>query len=171
MISIGRPQAGEVAEYYFPYINLVDGDDPRPALSQFGKTLRSLGQVTEEKSLYRYEPGKWSLREVLNHVTDTERAFAFRAVWFARGFNGPLPGYDENVGVLGAEADGVAWAGHVEEFARVRLATVSMFAHLPDAAWMRTGIASNNPFSVRSLAYIIAGHADHHVKILQERYL
>lgn len=171
MMSIGRPREGEVAAYYFPYINLVEGEDPLPALKNFEKTVAFLDRITEEKSLYRYGPGKWSIREALNHVTDTERAFAFRALWFARGFVAPLPGYDQNIAAADAEADGVAWAGHVEEFTRVRLATISLFEHLPDEAWTRTGIANNNPFSVRSLAYIIAGHAAHHVKIIQERYL
>jgi hypothetical protein len=171
MTTVGRPQEGEVAPYYFTYINLVEGDDPLPALSQFEKTTTFLRQISEEKSLHRYATGKWSIREVLSHVTDTERAFTFRALWFARGFDAPLPGYDQNVGVIGAEADGVAWASHLEEFARVRLATISLFEHLPDQAWMRTGIASNNPFTVRSVAYIIAGHEPHHVKIIRERYL
>lgn len=170
-MSIGRPLETETAAYYSLYINLIEGDDPRPALSQFEKTLSVLGQISEEKSLHRYEPGKWSIREVLNHVTDTERAFAFRALWFARGFDSPLASYDQNVAAAGAEADRVSWVGHIEEFKRVRLATISLFEHLPDAAWMRTGIASNNPFSVRSLAYLIAGHEAHHVKIIQERYL
>jgi hypothetical protein len=171
VLNIGRPQEGEVASYYFTYINLVPGDDPRPALARFEDSVTTLKQISEEKSLDRYEPGKWSIREVLSHVTDTERAFAFRALWFARGFDSALPGYDQEIGVKGAEADRIAWASHIEEFARVRRSTISLFENLPDEAWMRTGIASNNPFTVRSLAYIIAGHVEHHVKIIQSRYL
>src|SRR5580704_423391 len=157
------PGRDEAAPYYFTYIDRIASDDIVSVLiNQLQEVPAFLSQISEEKSLHRYAPGKWSIREVLNHVTDTERAFGFRALWFARGFDQPLPGYDQNVGVTGAVSDGVAWAGHVEEFERVRLATVSMFEHLPDEAWMRTGVASNNPFTVRSLAYIIAGHAVHH---------
>lgn len=171
-MTIGRPEVGEAASYYQPYIDLVAGDDPLTAVTeQLHETLEFLRQISEEKSLHRYQPDKWSIREVLNHVTDTERAFSFRALWFARGFGAPLPGYDQNVGVQGALADRVAWAEHVKEFSTVRFATAQLFHNLPEEAWMRTGVASNNPFTVRSLAYIIAGHAEHHVRIIKERYL
>ena len=108
---------------------------------------------------------------MLNHITDTERAFAFRALWFARGFQAPLPSYDQNIAAAGAEADNVSWSAHVEEFRRVRLSTISLFRNLPAEAWTRSGIASDNPFTVRALAYIIAGHVAHHVAVLRERYL
>ena len=127
--------------------------------------------ISEEKSLHRYAPEKWSIRQLLNHVTDTERAFAFRALWFARGFDSPLPGYDQNIAAAGAEADAIAWAAHVEEFRRVRLSTISLFRNMPAAAWARAGIASDNRVSVRAVAYIIAGHLEHHNAILRERYL
>jgi len=107
---------------------------------------------------------------VLNHTTATERAFAFRALWFARGFETPLPSYDQNVAASGAGADGVSWAAHVEEFRRVRLATVSLFRNMPSEGWTRSGIASDNPFTVRALAYIIAGHLAHHIRVLRDRY-
>jgi hypothetical protein len=121
--------------------------------------------------LHRYAPDKWSIRQVLNHVTDTERAFAFRALWFARGFDSPLPSYDQNVAATGADADRISWAAHVEEFRRVRLSTISLFKNMPSHAWMRSGIASGNPFTVRALAYIIPGHLAHHITLLRERYL
>ena len=128
-------------------------------------------RIGANKSLHRYAPDKWSIRQVLNHVTATDRAFAFRALWFARGFDTPLPGIDQNIAASGAEADRVAWAAHVEEFRCVRLSTISLFANMPSEAWMRNGIASDNPFTVRALAYIIAGHLAHHIGILRERYL
>lgn len=169
---IPRPQAGEAAPYYFTYINQVAGEDfPVLLERQLEESLAFLGGISEEKSLHRYEPGKWSIRELLNHVTDTERAFAFRALWFARGFESPLPSYDQNIAAAGAEADRIPWAAHVEEFRRVRLATASLFESLPPAAWERRGIASDNPFTVRALAYIIAGHVTHHLGIVRERYL
>lgn len=168
---IGRPQNTETAPYYFTYINRVIDDDALAAIeSQLKESLALFEGISEEKSLYRYAPGKWSIRQVLNHVTDTERAFAFRALWFARGFEIPLPGYDQNVAATGAEADRIAWADHIEEFRRVRLSTISLFRNMPSEAWSRTGIASDNPFTVRAVAYIIAGHFAHHVAILRERY-
>jgi hypothetical protein len=165
-----RPAADDAAPYYFTYINQVSGDDPLAALeAQLNEPL--LTSISEEKSLHRYAPGKWSIRQLLNHVTDTERAFAFRALWFARGFETPLPSYDQNVSAAGARADQVSWAAHVEEFRRVRLATISLFGNLPAEAWTRSGIASDNRFTVRALAYIIPGHFAHHVRVVRERYL
>ena len=167
---IPRPQTAEAAPHYFAYINQVTGDDPLAALeNQLEEALFS--EISEEKSLYHYAAEKWSMRQVLNHVTDTERAFAFRALWFARGLESPLPSYYQNVASLGAEADRVSWAAHVEEFRRVRLSTISLFRNMPPQAWTRSGIASDNRFTVRALAYIIPGHFAHHVSVLRERYL
>ena len=167
----GRPQDTEAAPYYFTYINQVTGDDAAGTIeTQLEESLAVFAGISEERSLYRYAPEKWSIRQVLNHITDTERAFAFRALWFARGFETPLPGYDQNISASGAEADKVSWSAHVEEFRRVRLATISLFRNLPADAWTRSGIASDNPFTVRALAYIIAGHVTHHVAVLRERY-
>lgn len=169
---IGRPDNSEAAAYYFTYIDLVEGDDVEAVLaSQLNEFSALFSGISEEKSLHRYAPEKWSIRQLLNHVTDTERAFAFRALWFARGFDTPLPSYDQDIAAAGAEADRVPWAAHVEEFRRVRLSTVALFASLPPEAWIRRGIASDKPFTVRALAYIVAGHLSHHIKILRERYL
>jgi uncharacterized damage-inducible protein DinB len=168
----GRPERAEVAPYYFTYIDQVDGDDVAITLErQLDESIGVFSGISEEQSLYRYAPEKWSIRQVLNHVTDTERAFSFRALWFARGFETPLPGYDQNVAASGAEADRVTWAAHVEEFRRVRLSTLSMLGNMHPDAWARGGIASDKPFTVRALAYIIAGHLIHHIKLLRERYL
>jgi len=168
----GRPESTEAAPYYFTYIDQVTGEDPTGALEcQLEEALALFGGVSEEKSLKRYAPDKWSIRQVLNHITDTERTFAFRALWIARGFDAPLPSYDQNVAASGARADALAWKDHVEEFQRVRLATISLFRNMPSEAWLRSGIASDNRFTVRALAYITAGHLTHHVRILRERYL
>jgi peptidoglycan/xylan/chitin deacetylase (PgdA/CDA1 family) len=168
----GRPQPGEAASYYFNYIDLVTGDDPlRSIETQLDQCSPLLSRITEENSRRRYAPDKWSMRQVLNHVTDTERAFLFRALWFARGFNAPLPSYEQDTASAGAKADAIRWSAHVEEFKRVRLATISFFRNLPTDAWMRKGIASDNPFTVRALAFIIPGHVAHHFQILRERYL
>ncbi len=172
MAMIGRPGSDEAASYYFTYIDKVTGEDPLRALEgQLEEAVAFFSSISEEKSLHRYAPEKWSIRQSLNHVNDTERLFAFRALWFARGFDLPLPSFDQNVAVGTAEADRFHWAAHIEEFRSVRLATISMFRNLPAEAWSRSGIASDYRFTVRALAFIIAGHLNHHNSILRERYL
>jgi uncharacterized damage-inducible protein DinB len=169
---IGRPLKNEAVPYYFTYINLVRGDDALGTIEiQLDESVTFFSGISEEKSRYRYTPEKWSIRQVLNHVNDTERAFAFRALWFARGFGSPLPSYDQNIAAAGANADQVAWSEHVQEFQRVRLASISLFRNMPAQAWMRTGIASDCSFTVRAMAYIVAGHLAHHMAVLDERYL
>jgi hypothetical protein len=130
-----------------------------------------LSTISEEQSVSRYAAGKWSLRELLNHINDTERVFVFRALWFARGFTEPLPSFDQEIGVKGAGANEVPWATHVEEFRSVRKATLDLFRTLPEAAWKRSGVASGNRVSVNALAYITAGHASHHANVVRQRYL
>lgn len=169
---IGRPQESEAAPYYFTYINKVESEDALQAIeSQLEEALNFFEEISEQNSLHRYAPGKWSIRQVLNHVTDAERVFALRALWFARGFDTPLPSFDQNIASVSAAADTIRWATHVEEFRRVRLATISLFRNMPDEAWERSGVASDNRFTVRALAFIIAGHLAHHTAILREKYL
>lgn len=166
-----RPERMEAAPYYFTYIDQVAGDDVSSTIEiQLEESLVFFSGISDERSLYRYAPDKWSIRQVLNHITDTERSFAFRALWFARGFETPLPSYDQNIAAAGAEADRIAWSAHVEEFRRVRLSTISLFANMPADAWERRGIASDNTFTVRAMAFILAGHLEHHRKILRDRY-
>lgn len=168
---IGRPELNEAAPYYFQYIDRVNGDDVVRSLeTQLEETLDHLSTISEERSLYRYAPDKWSIRQVLSHVNDTERLFLFRAFWFARGLEGPLPSFDQDVSARAAGADNVSWAGHVEEFRGIRLATLGFFRNLPDEAWTRSGVASGNPVTVRALAYIAAGHLAHHRALLEEKY-
>ena len=167
-----RPQTTEAADYYFKYIDLITSDDIVPAIeNQMGEMLQFLSGISEEQSLHSYAPGKWTIREVLNHVNDGERVFSGRAFWFARGFNDALPSFDQDIAVQMAHANNTSWADLVEEFKNVRLATISLFKSLPEEAWDRTGVASDNPVSVRALAYIIAGHVAHHIGVLQEKYL
>jgi uncharacterized damage-inducible protein DinB len=169
---IGRPSSDEAASYYFKYIDQVTGDDVVGALTtQLEESLGFLQGISDEKSLHRYAPDKWSIRQVINHVSDTERVFAFRALWFGRGFDSPLPSFDEKVSSAAARADEVSWASHLEELRGVRLATLSLFRHLPDESWTRSGVASGNSVSVRALAYIMGGHLAHHLAIVRERYL
>jgi DinB superfamily len=169
---IEAPGRDEAAPYYFRYIDRVaSGDIVDRLRAQLDEALALFSTISEEKSLHRYEPDKWSIRQVVNHVNDTERVFLSRAFWFARGFDDPLPSYDQDVGSLHAGANEVALAGHREELRGVRLATVAFFRNLPAKAWKRKGIASGNPFTVKALAWITAGHFEHHTAILRERYL
>jgi len=166
------PDRTEAAEYYFKYIDLVrDADICRTLDGQRDTTDTFLRGISEERSLYRYAPDKWSIRQVVGHVSDTERLFVSRAFWFARGFDSPLPSFDQNVAIAAAGFDDRSWTGIVGEFRAVRAATLSFFQNLPAEAWDRRGIASDNPFSVRALAFLAAGHALHHMTILRERYL
>lgn len=169
---LGRPQPNEAASYYSIYINRVGSDDILDVLAtQLEETRAFLSEIPEEHSLHRYAPGKWSMRELLGHVNDTERVFTFRALWFARGFQDPLPSYDQEIAVAAAESDKVSWARHVDEFRAIRSATLAFYRNLPSEAWLRGGIASDNPVTVRALAYIVAGHLSHHLTILRDRYL
>jgi uncharacterized damage-inducible protein DinB len=167
-----KPDRTEAAEYYFTYIDQVgEGDIGGVLADQLPATLTLLRTISDEQSLHRYAPDKWSIRQVVSHVSDAERLFAFRAFWFARGFDSPLPSFDQNVAVAGANADERSWASHVDEFRAVRGATLAFFQNLPPDAWARRGVASGNPFTVRALAYMVAGHVAHHMKIVRERYL
>ena len=169
---IGRPAPGEAASYYFKYIDQVPGEDPIAALrEQPAEWQRLFASISEERSTHRYAPDKWSIRQVVNHIADCERLFAFRAFWFARGFETSLPSFDQDVAARGADADARSWASHVEDLRNARASTLSLFTSLPDEAWTRQGIASDVRFTVRAFAWIAAGHATHHVRILRERYL
>ena len=167
-----RPQTTEAAEYYFKYIDLITSDDVVPAIKdQLDQTVRFLGNISEEQSLTAYAPGKWTIREVLNHVNDGERVFLGRAFWFARGFEDALPSFDQDIAVQHAHANETSWANLIEEFKTVRAATISFLDTLPEEAWSRIGVASDNPVTVRALVYIIAGHLAHHMNVLKEKYL
>ena len=158
--------------HYFTYIDKVGpGDICRILEEQLAETLPQLEAISEERSLHRYAPDKWSIREVLSHLNDGERLFVFRALWFARGFDTPLPSFDQNVAVSVAGADSRSWRSHVEEFRVIRASTLAFFRNLPSEAWTRRGVASGYPFTVRALAYITAGHVTHHMGVLKERYL
>ena len=170
-MEVSRPDRSESADYYFTYIDQVpDGDICEILRAQSAGVLNLLERISEDQSLHRYAPGKWSIREVLRHLNDGERLFVFRAFWFARGFDSPLPSFDQNVAVATSGADERSWPSHVQEFRSVREATLTFFDSLPKDAWTRRGIASDNPFSVRALAYITAGHVAHHVRILRDEY-
>ena len=167
-----RPERSEAGEYYFRYIDQVKAGDIVAYLrSQRTDVLDLLGAVPESMAGHRYAPGKWTLREVVGHVTDCERLFSARAFWFARGFDSPLPSFDQNVAIESGGFNDRPWADLIDEFGAARAATSTFFAALPAGAWDRRGIASDNPFTVRALAYLAAGHVTHHVEIVKARYL
>lgn len=167
-----RPESIEAAPYYFRYIDRISSEDVLAVLEkQLPETLAFLSGISEEKSLEAYEPGKWTIRQVVSHVSDCERLFLSRAFWFARGFDSALPSFDQNVSADAARANEFSWASHIDEFDSVRCGTVAFFRNLPRQSWDNRGVASGNPFTVRALAYIIAGHLDHHAAILRDRYL
>jgi hypothetical protein len=168
------PDRTEAADYFFKYIERVTVEPGRDICdvleSQLAETLTVFEGITEERSLHRYAPDKWSIRQVASHVNDTERVFAGRALWFARGLDGALPSFEQDTAIAAAGADDRSWRSHVDEFQAVRSSTIELFRHLPADAWLRRGVASGNPFSVRALAYITAGHVAHHLDIHRERY-
>jgi hypothetical protein len=171
-MTISAPDRTEAAEYYFKYIEQVPKDDVLATLEQqLPETLDLLKGISDERSLYRYAPDKWTIRESVAHVNDAERLFVFRAFWFGRGLEAPLPSFDQDVAVKHAGSNACSWSGLVDEFRAVRLATLAFFRQLPADGWTRAGVASGNRCTVRALAYITAGHVAHHNAILRERYL
>jgi hypothetical protein len=166
-----RPDRSEAADYWFSYIDQVGpGNILDILVVQETDTLALLQGISEQNSLKRPAPDKWSIRELAGHVNDAERLFVFRAMWFARGFDSALPSFDQNIAVASSAADERSWASHVDEFRAVRAGTTAFFRHLPPEAWLRRGVASGSEFTVRALAYITAGHVAHHVRILEARY-
>lgn len=165
-------EPSEAPEYYFKYINLVPPGELCALLdAQRASTLKLLGGITESQSRSRYAPEKWSIAEVVAHINDTERVFAFRGFWFARGFDAPAPSFDQLVAARSAAACERSWHSHVHEFDVVRASTLALFRYLPANAWEHRGTVDGHAFTVRAVAHIILGHVLHHVAILTEKYL
>jgi uncharacterized damage-inducible protein DinB len=167
-----RPEQTEYAPYYEKYVSLVPAGQIIETLRRQGAETRALlDSIAAEHGAYRYEPGKWSIKELVGHVNDTERIFAYRALRFARDDETPLSGFEQDDYVRAANFDARSLADLTNEFAAVRAATVALFGSFDAAAMQRRGAANNNEVSVRALAHIIAGHELHHVQILRARYL
>ncbi|HEV2423406.1 MAG TPA: DinB family protein [Terriglobia bacterium] len=168
---IARPDPSEHAPYYGKYIALVPGDDIMRALETQGReTAQLLAGLNESQAAHRYAPDKWSVKEVIGHVTDSERIFCYRALRIARGDQTPIEGFEQDDYVRAAQFDRLSIADLAAEFTVVRRATLRLFASLSPDAWTRRGIANNNEVSVRALAYMIAGHELHHRRGLREKY-
>jgi uncharacterized damage-inducible protein DinB len=171
-IGVAPPDASEYAAYYGKYIALVPGNDVVRTLEGQGReTAELLAGLSERQTMHRYAPGKWSVKEVVGHVTDSERIFAYRALRIARSDRTPIEGFEQDDYVQAAQFDRRSLAELVAEFSAVREATVRLFESLPADAWMRRGVANQNQVSVRALAYMIAGHELHHRRVLQDKYL
>lgn len=169
---IARPGTDEYAPYYGTYIGKVPEGDLRALLAtQLGETLALIRSIPEARGVHRYAPDKWSIKEVIGHLSDSERIFAYRALRIGRGDTTPLPGFEQNDYVPTGRFDARTLRDLADELAAVRQATIQLFAHLDEAALERRGTASGKPVSVRALAYIIAGHERHHVGIIKTRYL
>ncbi|WP_053365942.1 DinB family protein [Bacillus sp. FJAT-27245] len=167
-----RPEQGEYPSYYEPYISLVPEGDIVSALErQADETVILLKGLSEAQALFRYGKSKWSVKEVLGHMADTERIMAYRLLTIARGDAVPLPGFEENAYVREAGFDREPLENLLMNFLAVRAATVNLAKSLGEEAWTRTGNANGYLVSVRAIAAIIAGHELHHRKILMERYL
>jgi uncharacterized damage-inducible protein DinB len=169
--TISRPEPGEYAPYYDRYISLVKGDDILGTLDQQRReTMLLLSGRDEQEGDFRYAPGKWSAKEVLGHVCDSERVFAYRALRIARADATPLAGFEQDDYVRNGPFANRELADLVEDFIAVRRATLSLLRNLDETAWTRRGIANKNEVTVRALAYMIAGHELHHRRILEEKY-
>ncbi len=170
--ALSRPESSEHASYYARYTTLVpEGDIVSILTRQLDDTLGVLRAIDESRAGYRYAEGKWSIKELLGHVIDSERIFSYRALRFARNDQTPLSGFDQDIFMSGANFDERTLADLMDEFATVRTATIQLFKPLNDEEWLRRGEASDNEVSVRALAHIIVGHATHHLQILTSRYL
>jgi hypothetical protein len=167
-----RPAPGEAAPYYDRYISLVPGNDVLAALhDQRRQALLFLSGLTEAQGDLRYAPDKWSLKEVLGHLNDTERIMSYRALRIARGDTTPIEGYEQDDYIRNSPFARRPIEDLIEDYIAVRRATISLFRNLDEPAWTRRGTANHNEVTVRALAYIVAGHELHHRKILEEKYL
>ena len=169
--TISRPQPGEHNPNYDRYISLVETDDVLAALEKQAPETIALLKSATAKADFRYAPGKWSVKEVLGHINDTERIMTYRALRIARGDKTPIEGFEQDDYIRGGNFGQRTLPDLIDEFAAIRQATLAFFRHLDADAAARTGSANKNDISARALPFIIAGHELHHRRILQEKYL
>ncbi|MFC4619397.1 DinB family protein [Camelliibacillus cellulosilyticus] len=167
-----RPIAGEYSPYFDRYVKLVpDGDITQVLKEQSKATAELLDGLTDEQASFRYEKGKWSIKEVIGHVIDTERVFSYRLLAIARGEMASLPGFDQDAYVEAASFDQTSFNALLDHFSAVRQATVCLLRSLNARDWIKKGNANGADITVRALAYIMAGHELHHRRIIKDRYL
>jgi len=166
-----RPEAGEYGDFHAGYIAAVPEGDIRETLARESAAACAFyGAISEEQASLAYAPGKWTIREVLAHIADGERVFAYRALRFGRGDCTELPGFDQDLWVPESHAATRPWRELQEDFAAVRAASLHLFRSFAPGDWERRGEASGIVVSVRAIAWILAGHELHHRRILVERY-
>ncbi len=171
-LIISKPESNEYAEYYGSYVSLVEKTDLLVTLeNQMEETQETLATIPEEKGTFRYALGKWSIKELIGHIIDTERIMAYRALRFARNDSLEIKGFEQDDYIENASFDSCKLNDLSNEFKLVRESNLYMFKNLTGDAWSRSGVASGNPVSVKALAFIIAGHELHHINILKDRYL
>ena len=167
-----RPQANTYGDYYRNYISLVEENDLFSALENaVDRSLTFWSDLTEEQGNYRYAEGKWSIKELLQHIIDTERIFSYRALAFARGEQTPLPGYDENQYADNCMSHSRSLQEMIDEFVLVRKSTIALFKSFDESVLDNLGNASGSNLSVRAAGFIIVGHEIHHMNVVKERYL
>ncbi|HEV7334263.1 MAG TPA: DinB family protein [Flavisolibacter sp.] len=167
-----KPELSTIPAFYHNYVNRVEEENTIEALQKSHTQTYSLLQaIPTEKWHYRYADGKWSILEMVQHMIDAERIFAYRALCIARGDKGSLPGFDENAYAENSGADNRSATELLEEWTVVRQSTILLFKSFNQEQTARTGIANSQPISVNAIGFIAAGHALHHLHILQERYL
>lgn len=172
MMTQNRPKTGDYASFYGKYIALVpEGELLQILEAQLRDWQRLLGDMSEEQSDFRYEPGKWSVKEMLGHVSDSERIFAYRLLRIARGDQTPMAGFEQDDYVRTANSSARKRSDLLEEFTAVRRATMALVSSMDDTAWVRRGVANQREISATAMAFVIAGHERHHQLILLERYL
>ena len=171
-LTIDKPEDTEYLPYYGRYISLVpDGEILALLSNQLEATTALLRSIPESQANFRYGADKWSIKQVVGHLIDTERIFAYRALRFARNDRTPLPGYEQDDYIRSASFDAYALSDLGAELESVRRSNLFFFKHLDQESWLRKGVANDSEVSVRALAYIIAGHELHHRDILRTRYL
>jgi hypothetical protein len=167
-----RPDLSRVPKFYHNYISHVPQDDLLEAFKvQTPAIIKFIETIPPGKYDYRYADGKWTIKEVLQHIIDAERIFAYRALRFARKDETPLPGFDENLYADNAKADKRNWNDLMEEFKVVRKSSEYLFNSFDNDQLEATGVSNNSPVYVLGIGFLLIGHALHHVKVLQERYL
>ena len=167
-----RPTATDYAPPHASYVELVaEEEDILTAMErQSSETQKLLSSLDESRAAYRYAPGKWTVKEVIGHIADSERILGYRALAVARGESQPLPGYDEDSYVRHASFESWRLGDLAEQYALSRRANIVFFKNLQPEAWERRGTANSYPVNVRGLAYVIVGHERHHLKVLREKY-
>ena len=166
-----RPTPEEYAPYFETYISKVpDGDILDTLEEQTSETLDMLEAIPEDRQLFSYAPGKWTIKEVVGHIIDCERVFSYRLLRIARNDQTPLPGFEQDDFVAAADSNSRDWEDLLEEYESVRMSTLSLVRQIQPEWWSRMGNASGNKLTARAAAFIIAGHELHHLKILHEQY-